>query len=97
MATNIETDLKEILTKIETKLDIVTQDVSEIKTKLDTVTKDVSEIKTNVAVLKANQDNIKEKLSEVNGSQKAQIWSLITVVTGAVITLSVVLFRKILV
>ena len=83
MTTNIETDLKEILTKIETKLDIVTQDVSEIK--------------TDIAVLKANQDNIKEKLSEVNGSQKAQIWSLITVVTGAVITLSVVLFRKILV
>jgi capsule polysaccharide export protein KpsE/RkpR len=75
MAINIETDLKEILNKLDTKLDKVASDVSEIKSE--------------VAVLKANQENMKEQLSKIDGSQKAQIWSLITLVTGAVITLSV--------
>jgi predicted nuclease with TOPRIM domain len=80
MAINIETDLKEILNKLDTKLDKVANDVSEIKSE--------------VAVLKANQENMKEQLSKIDGSQKAQIWSLITLVTGAVITLSVALLRK---
>lgn len=80
MSINIETDLKEILNKLDTKLDKVANDVSEIKSE--------------VAVLKANQDNMKEQLSKIDGSQKAQIWSLITLVTGAVITLSVALLRK---
>jgi capsule polysaccharide export protein KpsE/RkpR len=80
MAINIETDLKEILNKLDTKLDKVASDVSEIKSE--------------VAVLKANQENMKEQLSKIDGSQKAQIWSLITLVTGAIITLSVALLRK---
>jgi capsule polysaccharide export protein KpsE/RkpR len=80
MAINIETDLKEILNKLDTKLDKVASDVSEIKSE--------------VAVLKTNQENMKEQLSKIDGSQKAQIWSLITLVTGAVITLSVALLRK---
>jgi capsule polysaccharide export protein KpsE/RkpR len=80
MAINIETDLKEILNKLDTKLDKVASDVSEIKSE--------------VAVLKANQENMKEQLSKIDGSQKAQIWSLITLITGAIITLSVALLRK---
>jgi hypothetical protein len=80
MSINIETDLKEILNKFDIKLDKVANDVSEIKSE--------------VAVLRANQENMKEQLSKIDGSQKAQIWSLITLVTGAVITLSIALFRK---
>lgn len=80
MTTNIETDLKEILLEIKS-------DIKDLK-------KDVSEIKIDVAVIKANQENMKEQLSNVNGSQKAQIWSLITVVVGAIVTLAVALFRK---
>ncbi len=59
MTINIETDLKEVLTKIETKLDTVIQDVSEIK--------------TDVAVVKANQDNMKDILREVKNKQDGLI------------------------
>jgi capsule polysaccharide export protein KpsE/RkpR len=83
----IETDLAEILNKFEQKLD-------KIDTKIDKVSSDVSEIKTEVGVLKANQENMKEQLSKIDGSQKAQIWSLITLVAGAVVTLAIALFRK---
>ncbi|MGL4884592.1 MAG: hemolysin XhlA family protein [Waterburya sp.] len=64
MSINIETDLKEILKNLENKLDKVADDVSELK--------------TDTAVLKANQENIKEQLSKIDGTQKAQIWSLIS-------------------
>ncbi|MGL6338407.1 MAG: hemolysin XhlA family protein [Waterburya sp.] len=79
MSINIETDLKEILKNLENKLDKVADDVSELK--------------TDTAVLKANQENIKEQLSKIDGTQKAQIWSLITLVLATIGTLTVALFK----
>ena len=79
MTTNIETDLKEILNKIETKLDKLGDDVSQIKTQL--------------AVVQSNQDNFKEKLSEINSTQRNQIWSLITILTGTLISITIAYFR----
>ena len=79
MTTNIETDLKEILNKIETKLDKLGDDVSQIKTQL--------------AVVQSNQDNFKEKLSEINDTQRNQIWSLITILTGTLISITIAYFR----
>ena len=79
MATNIETDLKEILNKIETKLDKLGDDLSQIKTQL--------------AVVQSNQDNFKEKLSEINSTQRNQIWSLITILTGTLISITIAYFR----
>ena len=79
MTTNIETDLKEILNKIETKLDKLGDDLSQIKTQL--------------AVVQSNQDNFKEKLSEINSTQRNQIWSLITILTGTLISITIAYFR----
>lgn len=87
MTINIEQDLKEILNKFDQKIE-------KLDTKLDKLSSDVSDIKTEVGIVKANQENIQEKLSKIDGSQKAQIWSLITLITGAFITLAVALFRK---
>lgn len=79
MPTNIETDLKEILNKIETKLDKLGDDVSQIKTQL--------------AVVQANQDNFKEKISDIAGTQKAQIWSLIVLLAGTLTSITIAYFR----
>ncbi len=79
MSINIETDLKEILKNLENKLDKVSDDISELK--------------TDTAVLKANQENIKEQLSKIDGTQKAQIWSLITLVLATIGTLTIALFK----
>jgi predicted PurR-regulated permease PerM len=91
MSINIEQDLASILNKLDQKLDKLDE---KFEKKLDKVSSDVSEIKTETSILKANQENMKEQLSKIDGSQKAQIWSLITLVTGAFITLAVALFRK---
>lgn len=66
----IETDLKEILNKIDGKLDNLQKDVTDINVRLVKV-----ETKLDSTV-----DNIKE----IKGSQKAQIWSLIGVLITAV-------------
>ncbi len=97
MTINIEQDLASILDKLdqkldklddkfERKLDKVSEDISEIKT-------DLSEVKTEVAVIKANQDNFSLKLSEITGSQKSQIWSLIVLLAGTLISITIAYFR----
>ena len=50
-------------------------------------------VKTDVAVIKTNQENIKAQVSEMNGTQKAQIWSLILVAMSAIVTLAVAWFK----
>ncbi len=72
MSINIETDIKEILLKIES-------DLTDLK-------KDMSTVKTDLAVVKNNQDNFKERLSDIQGTQKAQIWSLITLLAGTLVS-----------
>lgn len=82
----IKTDIKDTNKKID-KLD------EKFDQKINKLTEDVSELKTDVKVLKANQDNIKEQLSKVDGTQKAQLWSLITLVLGTIGLLAIALFR----
>ncbi|MDJ0903727.1 MAG: hypothetical protein QNJ55_33550 [Xenococcus sp. MO_188.B8] len=65
----------------------------EIINKLDRITQDISAIKTDVAVIKANQENMKEQLSRIDGTQRAQIWSLIVAVFGIVGLLAIALFK----
>ncbi len=71
----------------------ITDTLVELKSDLKDIKKDTSEIKTDVAVLKANQENMKEQLSKIDGTQKAQIWSLITLVLATIGTLTVALFK----
>ncbi len=79
MAINIESDLKEILLEIKS-------DIKELK-------KDMSAIKTELAVVQNNQDNFKDKLADITGTQKAQIWSLITLLDGTLISITIAYFR----
>ena len=90
MTANREQDLANILNKLDQKMDKLDEKFDQ---KIDKLTEDVSELKTDVKVLKANQDNIKEQLSKVDGTQKAQLWSLITLVLGTIGLLAIALFR----
>ena len=66
----IETDLKEILNKMDTKLDHLQKDVTDINLRLTKV--------------ETKLDNTVEDIKEIKGSQKAQIWTLIGVLITAV-------------
>jgi predicted nuclease with TOPRIM domain len=66
----IESDLKEILNKLEGKLDNLQKDVTDINLKLTKV--------------ETKLDGTVEDIKEIKGSQKAQIWTLIGVLITAV-------------
>ena len=80
---------------VELKYDIkeTNKRFDKVDERLEKIKDDVSTIKTDVAVLKVNQDNIQEKLSKIDGTQKAQIWSLIVAVFGIVGLLAIALFK----
>jgi chromosome segregation ATPase len=72
----IESDLKEILNKLDGKLDSLQKDVTDLKLSQ-------AEVKGDIKRLDSNISTIKEDI-KVRGSQKAQIWTLIGVLITAV-------------
>jgi chromosome segregation ATPase len=85
----IETDLGKIL-------DQINQNLKETNQKLDALQKDVteikiaqarfeSEIKGDLKALQVEVNTLQGDLKEIKGSQKAQIWALITILATAVI------------
>jgi peptidoglycan hydrolase CwlO-like protein len=73
----IESDLKEILNKLDGKLDNLQKDVTELKVGQVEVKGDIKRLDSNISTLK-------EDIKEIKGSQKAQIWTLIGVLITAV-------------
>ena len=73
----IETDLKEILNKLDGKIDNLLKDMTELKVSQ-------TEIKGDIKRLDSNISTLKEDIKEIKGSQKAQIWTLIGVLITAV-------------
>ncbi|MDJ0581537.1 hypothetical protein [Crocosphaera sp.] len=70
----IETDLKDILTKLDNRLE-------RIETKLEILPK----IEAEVAQLKEDVKNLKEDVKDLTGRANAQIWALIITIIGATI------------
>ncbi|MDJ0691117.1 MAG: hemolysin XhlA family protein [Xenococcaceae cyanobacterium MO_188.B32] len=66
----IESDLKEILNKLDGKLDNLQKDVTDINLRLTKV--------------ETKLDSSIEDIREIKGSQKAQIWTLIGILITAV-------------
>lgn len=66
----IESDLKEILNKLDEKLDNLQKDVTDINLRLTKV--------------ETKLDSSMEDIKEIKGSQKAQIWTLIGILITAV-------------
>lgn len=66
----IESDLKEILNKLDGKLDNLQKDVTDINLRLTRV--------------ETKLDSTVEDIKEIKGSSKAQIWTLIGVLITAV-------------
>ncbi|MCZ8039647.1 MAG: hypothetical protein EWV53_06985 [Microcystis panniformis Mp_MB_F_20051200_S9] len=85
----IETDLGKIL-------DQINQNLKETNQKLDALQKDVTdmkivqvrfeaEVKGDLKALQGEFNTLQGDLKEIKGSQKAQIWALITILATAVI------------
>ena len=78
----IESDLKEILNKLDGKLDNLQKDVTDINLRLTKV--------------ETKLDGTVEDIKEIKGSQKAQIWTLIGILITAVGGFIVAVGREVL-
>ena len=82
MATTIETDLREVLAKIDNRLERIGNNLTEFKAE---IAKDMTVLKVDMATVKADLTTVKEDVKDLRGSQRSQIWVLIVTVVGAII------------
>ncbi|MEB3310251.1 MAG: hypothetical protein VKJ02_08460 [Snowella sp.] len=78
MATTIETDLKEVLGKLDQRFDRLEQ-------KLDRMDADLTTLKVDMATVKADLTTVKDDIKDIRGNQRSQIWALIITVIGATV------------
>ena len=71
MATTIETDLKEVLTKIDSRLEHIKSGQTDIKVSL--------------ARLEEKLDSVDKRVNGLESNQNRQIWVLIVAVIGAIV------------
>jgi len=71
MATTIETDLKEVLTKIDSQLEHIESGQADIKVSL--------------AHLEEKLDSVDKRVNGLESNQNRQIWVLIVAVIGAIV------------
>ena len=95
MSIQIESDLKEILERIEKRFDKVDQKFEKLDNKIDQLDnkfdskieqldKKINNIDGRLIKVETKLDNAVDDIKEIKGSQKAQIWTLIGILFTAV-------------
>ncbi|UZO79009.1 hemolysin XhlA family protein [Microcystis aeruginosa str. Chao 1910] len=77
--------MKDSIKDVNQKIDTLQKDVDQ---KIDTLQGDVTEIKIAQAEIKSEVKDLKEQVRDMKGTQKNQIWALITLLGGSLITVS---------
>jgi tetrahydromethanopterin S-methyltransferase subunit G len=77
MSISIESDLKEILERIEKRFDKVDE-------KFEELGKTVNDMNLRLTKVETKLDGAVDDIKEIKGLQKAQIWTLITILFTAV-------------
>jgi predicted nucleic acid-binding Zn-ribbon protein len=77
----IETDLGKILERIEQNLAEFRKETNQ---RFEQLSKEITEIKIGQARLDERMTGLEEDIKDIRGSQKAQIWALITILATAV-------------
>jgi tetrahydromethanopterin S-methyltransferase subunit G len=77
MSISIESDLKEILERIEKRFDKVDE-------KFEELGKTVNDMNLRLTKVETKLDGAVDDIKEIKGSQKAQIWALIGILFTAV-------------
>ncbi|MEB3310252.1 MAG: hypothetical protein VKJ02_08465 [Snowella sp.] len=78
MATTIETDLKEVLDRIDRRLGSIESDMTTLKVSQARMEGEISTVKNELTF-------IRDDIKDLKGNQRAQIWALIITVIGATV------------
>ncbi len=93
MSIQIESDLKEILERIEKRFDKIDADNKDLREVVTNIDKRLIKVETK---LDSELPAIQKSIDEIKGSQKAQIWTLIGILFTAVTGILVVFGRFII-
>ncbi len=85
----VKYDLAEVLKELK-------QDIKEVNTKLDKQSEKLTTIEVELAEIKTEVKNLNQDVTELKGSTKAQIWTLIGILVTAVTGFLVAVGRFIL-
>lgn len=78
MTTTIETELKEVLNRIDKRLESLESDMTTLKVSQARIEGELSTVKNELTF-------IREDIKDLRGNQRSQIWVLIIAVVGAII------------
>jgi septal ring factor EnvC (AmiA/AmiB activator) len=91
--TRIESKIDNLQKDVDRKFDTLQKDVDQkfdtlqkdVDQKFDTLQKDLTDVKVGLATLTEKVGGIDDRLKAVEGTQKNQIWTLITLLGGSLI------------
>ena len=84
MAIQIESDLKEILERIEKRFDKVDEKFDKVDQRFEELGKAVHNIDGRLIKVETKLDNAVDDIKEIKRSQQAQIWTLIGILITAI-------------
>ncbi len=88
--------LEEMFARLEQKIDSNQKETNEkfkeLNNKLETIQKDVTDLKVGQVKLTEKVEGMDNRLKTVEGTQKSQVWALIALLAGAIITAGARLF-----
>ena len=84
MSIQIESDLKEILERIEKRFDKIDERFEKLDNKIDQLDNKVDNIDKRLIKVETKLDSAVDDIKEIKGIQKTQIWALISILFAAV-------------
>ncbi len=97
MSIQIESDLKEILGQINQKLDKLDDKIEKLDNKVDDINGRLIKVETKLDEgITPRLDILSEQVKDIKGTQKSQIWALISILFAAVTGILVVFGRFII-
>lgn len=81
-----------IETSLEKVLDQISQNLKQTNQKLDALQKDVTDIKVGQARLEERLTTVEKDIIELKGTTKNQLWSLIVLLGGTLLTIGAKVF-----
>ena len=86
MSTIIETELKDILSRLDQRFDRLDQRMERLENEMTGLKVAQAEIKGDLNTIKTELAFVREDVLDLKGSQRAQIWALIGIIFTAVVS-----------
>lgn len=77
--------LEEVLSRIERKIDKLDERIDKLDERIDKLDDKIDKLTVEVATCITNLTNLDKRVEKIEGTQKNQVWTLITLLGGSLI------------